>query len=250
VPRPRLPSNRRFCRQLPAGTNEPSRTRTFRGTGPGRAGHTPPRLEESRGGTPPAMPHGHGKPLRLAKLPNATGCRRALRKTSSWMRPAGTSMSTGWVEPSHAVRADHEMRLGYVGRERVVVVQRVITKRRSAPVAVECLHREQPSPAVRAGGPGGCSRPRHRPSDQARAPEYRQAARTAEIADFLIVGGDHVKTGASSRYLCLHACPERSACAISVLYTSAPPLASASTQASGIAGIQPLCVFGDLDMPQ
>ena len=30
------------------------------------------------------------------------------------------------------------MRLGYVGRERVVVIRRVITKRCSAPVAVEC----------------------------------------------------------------------------------------------------------------
>ncbi len=75
VPRPRLPSNRRSCRQPPADTSEPYRTRTFRGTGPGRAGHTPPRPEESRGGTAPAVPHGNGKHLRLAKLPDATGCR-------------------------------------------------------------------------------------------------------------------------------------------------------------------------------
>jgi ribosome-associated heat shock protein Hsp15 len=42
------------------------------------------------------------------------------------------------VKPAHAVRAGDEVRLRYEGRGRVVVVQRVITKRAGAPVAAEC----------------------------------------------------------------------------------------------------------------
>ena len=79
------------------------------------------------------------------------------------------SMSTGWVKSSHAVRADHEMRLGYLGRERVVVVQRVTTKRRTAPAAVECYIDNSLSLAVPAGGPGGCLPPRQgRPTKRER----------------------------------------------------------------------------------
>jgi ribosome-associated heat shock protein Hsp15 len=42
------------------------------------------------------------------------------------------------VKPAHPVKAGDEVRLRSGGRERVVVVQRVITKRVGAPVAVEC----------------------------------------------------------------------------------------------------------------
>ena len=42
------------------------------------------------------------------------------------------------VKPAHAVRAGDEVRLRDEGRERVVVVQRVVTKRVGAPVAAEC----------------------------------------------------------------------------------------------------------------
>ncbi len=42
------------------------------------------------------------------------------------------------VKPAHPVKAGDEVRLRSEGRERVVVVQRVITKRVGAPVAVEC----------------------------------------------------------------------------------------------------------------
>ena len=44
-----------------------------------------------------------------------------------------------WVKPSHAVRAGDEVdRLRGEGRERVVVVRQVITKRVSAPAAAAC----------------------------------------------------------------------------------------------------------------
>ena len=42
------------------------------------------------------------------------------------------------VKPAHAVRAGDEVRLQYEGRERVVVVQRVIVKRVGASVAAGC----------------------------------------------------------------------------------------------------------------
>jgi ribosome-associated heat shock protein Hsp15 len=42
------------------------------------------------------------------------------------------------VKPAHPVRAGDEVRLRQEGRERVVVVLRVITKRAGAPAAAEC----------------------------------------------------------------------------------------------------------------
>ena len=53
------------------------------------------------------------------------------------------------VKPAHAVRAGDEVRLRSDGRERVVVVQRVITKRAGAPVAAECYIDHSPPPPPR-----------------------------------------------------------------------------------------------------
>ena len=53
------------------------------------------------------------------------------------------------VKPAHAVRAGDEVRLRYEGRERVVVVQRVITKRAGASVAAECYIDNSPPPPPR-----------------------------------------------------------------------------------------------------
>jgi len=50
------------------------------------------------------------------------------------------------VKPAHAVRAGDEVRLRYEGRERVVVVQRIITKRAGAPVAAGCYIDNSPPP--------------------------------------------------------------------------------------------------------
>jgi ribosome-associated heat shock protein Hsp15 len=53
------------------------------------------------------------------------------------------------VKPAHAVRAGDEVRLRVEGRDRVVVVQRVITKRAGAPVAAGCYIDHGPPPAPR-----------------------------------------------------------------------------------------------------
>jgi ribosome-associated heat shock protein Hsp15 len=53
------------------------------------------------------------------------------------------------VKPAHAVKPGDEVRLRYEGRERVVVVQRVITKRVGAPVAVACYIDNSPPPPPR-----------------------------------------------------------------------------------------------------
>jgi len=53
------------------------------------------------------------------------------------------------VKPAHAVRAGDEVRLRYEGRERVVIVQRIIAKRVGAPVAVECYIDNSPAPPSR-----------------------------------------------------------------------------------------------------
>jgi ribosome-associated heat shock protein Hsp15 len=72
------------------------------------------------------------------------------------------------VKPAHAVRAGDEVRLLYEGREYVVVVQRVITKRVGAPVAAECYIDNSPPPppreeaAVVAARDRGAGRPTKR----------------------------------------------------------------------------------------
>jgi ribosome-associated heat shock protein Hsp15 len=53
------------------------------------------------------------------------------------------------VKPAHAVRAGDEVRLRVEGRERIVVVQRVIIKRAGAPVAAECYIDNSPPPPPR-----------------------------------------------------------------------------------------------------
>ena len=53
------------------------------------------------------------------------------------------------VKPAHLVKAGDEVRLRSDGRERVVVVQRVITKRAGAPVAAECYIDNSPPPPPR-----------------------------------------------------------------------------------------------------
>jgi len=67
------------------------------------------------------------------------------------------------VKPAHVVRVGDEVRLRHEGRERIVVVSRVITKRVGAAVAAECYIDKSPPPppreeavtvAVRARGAG------------------------------------------------------------------------------------------------
>ncbi|GAA2448015.1 hypothetical protein GCM10010191_76730 [Actinomadura vinacea] len=53
------------------------------------------------------------------------------------------------VKPASAVRPGDEVRLRLDGRERIVVVQRVIKKRVGAPVAQECLIDKSPPPPPR-----------------------------------------------------------------------------------------------------
>ena len=53
------------------------------------------------------------------------------------------------VKPAHPVRAGDEVRLRQDGRERIVVVVRVIAKRAGAPVAAECYIDNSPPPPPR-----------------------------------------------------------------------------------------------------
>ncbi|MEW2132300.1 RNA-binding S4 domain-containing protein [Streptomyces sp. NPDC005435] len=60
------------------------------------------------------------------------------------------------VKPSHSVRVGDEVRLRHEGRERVVIVKRLIRKRVGAPVAVECYVDNSPPPPPReAVAPAG-----------------------------------------------------------------------------------------------
>ncbi|MGP4091000.1 RNA-binding S4 domain-containing protein [Streptomyces sp. KR55] len=53
------------------------------------------------------------------------------------------------VKPAHSVRVGDEVRLRHEGRERVVVVKRLIRKRVGAPVAVQCYVDNSPPPPPR-----------------------------------------------------------------------------------------------------
>jgi len=53
------------------------------------------------------------------------------------------------VKPAHPVRAGDEVRLRQDGRERVVVVVRVIARRAGAPVAAGCYVDRSPPPPSR-----------------------------------------------------------------------------------------------------
>ncbi|TVL91370.1 RNA-binding S4 domain-containing protein [Streptomyces sp. SAJ15] len=53
------------------------------------------------------------------------------------------------VKPAHAVKAGDEVRLFHAGRERIVVVAKVVRKRVGAPVAVQCYVDNSPPPPPR-----------------------------------------------------------------------------------------------------
>ncbi|MGP4029303.1 RNA-binding S4 domain-containing protein [Actinomadura sp. 3N407] len=53
------------------------------------------------------------------------------------------------AKPSTAVRPGDEIRLRHDGRERIVVVQKIIRKRVGAPAAAECLIDKSPPPPPR-----------------------------------------------------------------------------------------------------
>lgn len=53
------------------------------------------------------------------------------------------------VKAAHLVRPGDEVRLFHAGRERIVVVTRVVRKRVGAPAAAECLIDKSPPPPAR-----------------------------------------------------------------------------------------------------
>ncbi|HEX5565886.1 MAG TPA: RNA-binding S4 domain-containing protein [Streptomyces sp.] len=53
------------------------------------------------------------------------------------------------VKPAHPVRPGDEVRLRHLGRERIVVVKRVVRKRVGAAVAAECFVDNSPPPPPR-----------------------------------------------------------------------------------------------------
>ncbi|WP_261399413.1 RNA-binding S4 domain-containing protein [Streptomyces misionensis] len=60
------------------------------------------------------------------------------------------------VKPAYSVRVGDEVRLRHEGRERVVIVKRLIRKRVGAPVAVQCYIDNSPAPPPReAVAPAG-----------------------------------------------------------------------------------------------
>ena len=78
--------------------------------------------------------------VRLAKTRSAA---------SAACRAGHVRVNGARVKPAHSVRAGDEVRLRHDGRERIVVVSRVITKRAGAPVAAECFVDNSPPPPPR-----------------------------------------------------------------------------------------------------
>ncbi|MEV0380491.1 RNA-binding S4 domain-containing protein [Nonomuraea sp. NPDC050643] len=86
------------------------------------------------------------------------------------------------VKPSHVVHVDDEVRLRHEGRERIVVVSRLITKRVGAAVAAECYIDKSPPPPPREEVVTAAVRPRGagRPTKRERRSLDKLLGRTAE----------------------------------------------------------------------
>ena len=78
--------------------------------------------------------------MRLAKTRSAS---------SSACRAGHVRVNGVRIKPAHLVRAGNEVRLRQDGRERIVVVTQVVSKRVSAPVAAECYIDHSPPPPPR-----------------------------------------------------------------------------------------------------
>lgn len=74
------------------------------------------------------------------------------------------------AKPSTAVKPGDTVRLRHDGRERIVVVQKIVRKRVGAPVAQECLIDKSPPPPPREALIPVGRRERRGPPDQARPP--------------------------------------------------------------------------------
>jgi ribosome-associated heat shock protein Hsp15 len=78
--------------------------------------------------------------VRLAKTRSAA---------SSACKAGHVRVNASRVKPAHLVRAGDEVRIRHDGRERIVVVTQVISRRVSAPVAAECYVDHSPPPPPR-----------------------------------------------------------------------------------------------------
>ncbi len=74
---------------------------------------------------------------------------RTRSAASSACRAGHVRVNGARVKPAHLVRAGDEVRLRQDGRERIVVVTQVISKRVSAPAAAECYIDHSPPPSPR-----------------------------------------------------------------------------------------------------
>ncbi|WP_431046300.1 RNA-binding S4 domain-containing protein [Streptomyces sp. P1-3] len=95
------------------------------------------------------------------------------------------------VKPAHGLRPGDEVRLRHAGRERIVVVSRLVRKRVGAPVAVECyVDNSPPAPpreevavvAVRDRGTGRPTKRDRRDLDRLRGLEASRVAAAQSAA--------------------------------------------------------------------
>ncbi|MGW3265644.1 RNA-binding S4 domain-containing protein [Streptomyces sp. NPDC001056] len=133
------------------GTDEPA------GTDPGRGADDP--------GDPPGGPVGPEVAAAVAAAETAGPGNGETVRIDSWIwavrliktRSQGAAACRGGhvhvngerVKPAYSVRVGDEVRLRHEGRERVVIVKRLIRKRVGAPVAVQCYIDNSPPPPPR-----------------------------------------------------------------------------------------------------
>ncbi|WP_373559751.1 RNA-binding S4 domain-containing protein [Streptomyces sp. TLI_55] len=136
----------------------------------------PAEAESGSGGAGPAGREGGGSDSEVAAAvaaAEAAGPQQGETvRVDSWIwsvrliktRSAGAAACKGGhvrvngerVKPAHSVRVGDEVRLVHEGRERIVVVKRLIRKRVGAPVAVQCYVDNSPPPPPReAVAPAG-----------------------------------------------------------------------------------------------
>jgi ribosome-associated heat shock protein Hsp15 len=110
-------------------------------------------------------------------------------QASAACRGGHVKVNEGRVKPSHAVRVGDEVRLVHAGRQRIVIVNRVIRKRVGAPAAAECYVDNSPPPPPR-DLLGSTPQPIGAPTRKARRPTKRDQRERERLRGLGAAGGE------------------------------------------------------------
>ncbi|MFE0476622.1 RNA-binding S4 domain-containing protein [Streptomyces sp. NPDC058947] len=139
----------------PAATAASTAAATPGISGPGEAKALDPKVAAAIAAAEAAGPQG-GQTVRVDSWIWSVRLVKTRSQGATACRGGHVRVNGERVKPAHGVRVGDEVRLRHEGRERVVVVTRLIRKRVGAPVAVQCYIDNSPPPPPReAVAPAG-----------------------------------------------------------------------------------------------